>query len=138
LPRHARPRLGGGGHAPTDEPRTVAHRARRGIALAPAEARGGLRVALAQLLARPRLAARGLGVGVVAKAQLERIDSELVGELVHRALEREGAATLARRALEGGRADVHLRHAMARRAVRARIERARGLRRRLREGPELR
>src|SRR5439155_4019062 len=110
-----------------------AHRARLRRTLGPAEALGGVVVALAQLLARPGLAAARIGFGVIPEAQLQRIDAKRVGELVHRRLEREGAARLARRALESRRGEVELREAMARGYVRAGVKRARGHRGRLGE-----
>ena len=58
------------------------------VAVAPAVAAGALRVGLAQPVARPRPAVRGRHLGEVGQPQVERVDADLVGELVHRALER--------------------------------------------------
>ena len=81
-----------GGHPPADQPAPVAHRAGLGLAVLPSELLRAEPVALPQRLARQRLAALGVHLGVVDEAQLQRIDLQRVGQLVHRAFEREHAA----------------------------------------------
>ena len=117
-------RIGGGRHAAADAPATVAHRRRQRRAPLPAEALGAEAVALAQRLARVRPVLARILLGVVAQPQLERIDLQREGELVHRALEREIAGRLARRAREGRRRDVELGDAVGREVVRAGVEMA--------------
>src|ERR687890_4721 len=55
-------------------------------------------VALAQRLARKRLSTLGVYFGIVDEPKLQRVYLERVGQLVHRAFEREHAAHRARRA----------------------------------------
>ncbi len=54
----------------------------------PAETLGPLLVAGTQLLAGIALALVAVGLGVVAQAQLQRIDTDFISQLVHRALQR--------------------------------------------------
>ena len=71
-----------GRHAVPDEPVPVAGRARRRVALPPAEALGAAAQAFLQAVARPAVAVR-IAWRVVPHPQLHRVDAELVGELVH-------------------------------------------------------
>ena len=75
-----------GGHPVPDPPVPVLPRAL--VAVAPAVAAGALRVGLPQPVARPRPAVRGRHLGEVGQPQVEGVDPGLVGELVHRALQR--------------------------------------------------
>src|SRR5438874_1451664 len=84
-------------------PASIAHRSRARRALAPAELLRAGRVALAQRLARPRMSALRIALGVILQAQRNGIHVERVCQLVHCALERERAARFARRAHERGR-----------------------------------
>ena len=79
-------------------------------------------VALVQVLAAVGPVALGLAVGVVAAADLERVEVELRRELVEQALEPEGALDEARRAERPHRRRVHLRAARGRLHVRAGVE----------------
>src|SRR5688572_8440150 len=65
-------------------------------------------LAFARRLARPRQPARWVLVRMIAQPQLDRVDAELDRELVHRALEREQAADIPRRAHRRRRVDVEL------------------------------
>ena len=87
-----------GRHAPADQLAAVAHRARLGVALGPAERLRALAVAFAQLLAAVGLVSCLVAIRIAPQAQLERIELERDGELVHRAFERidAGAAPGAR------------------------------------------
>ena len=58
------------------------------VAVAPTVAAGALRVRLPQPVARPRPAVRGRHLGEVGQPQVEGVDPDLVGQLVHRALQR--------------------------------------------------
>ena len=115
-------RVGGGRHAPADQPAAVAHRARLGVAPAPAEALGGSSVAFPRRAARERQLLELVLLRLVAQAQLDGIDVQRHRELVHGGFEREDAARLARRAHVGRRVHVHARDAMARVDVRARMQ----------------
>ena len=91
-------------HAPADQFTAVAHRARLGVALVPAERRGALPVAFAQLLAGIGNILALVAVGIALQAQLHRIDLERDGEFVHRAFQRIDAGRRARGAhVAGGR-----------------------------------
>ena len=59
------------------------------------------------------MVAAGVFLGIVDEAELDGVDLELVGELVHGALEGGGAGGFAGGALVGGDADVHVDHAVA-------------------------
>ena len=78
-----------------------------------------------ELLRRERLAVHGIGFRVVAQAQLERIDVERDGQLVHGALEREHSRPLMRSAHRRRRADVGLDDARAHEERRRGIQSAR-------------
>ncbi len=93
----------GGGHAGADQPVPVALGARPRIAPGPADPGGAALQALPQPETGPGMAGVGVHLGQVALAQLDRVDAELARQFVHRALEREHAQGLARRAGEGGR-----------------------------------
>ena len=77
-----------GRHAPADQIAAVAHRARLGIALVPAERLRALAVAFAQRLAAERLVLVLVAVRVAPQAKLERIELERDRKLVHRGFER--------------------------------------------------
>ena len=100
-------RVGGGRHAPADQPAAVAHRARLGIAPAPAEALGGDPVAFPRRAARERQLLELVLLRLVAQAQLDRVDVQRHRELVHGGFEREVAAHLAGGAHIGRRVHVH-------------------------------
>ena len=70
-------------HAPADQIAAVAHRARLGIALGPAERLRALTVALAQRLAAVRLVLVLVAVRIAAQAKLERVELERDREFVH-------------------------------------------------------
>ena len=69
----------------------------------------GAPVALEQVLAAERAAVGRVVFGVVAAAQLERVEAELRGELVEQALEPERALDEPRRAKRLHRRQVELR-----------------------------
>ena len=96
-------------HAPADQIAAVAHRARFGFALVPAERRRALPVAFAQLLAGIGKVRVLVAVGVALQPQLHRIDLERDREFVHRAFERIDARRSARRAHVGGGRNVQPR-----------------------------
>ena len=100
-------RVGGGRHAPADQPAPVAHRARLGVAPAPAEALGGGPVAFPRRAARERQLLELVLLRLVAQAQLDGIDVQRHRELVHGGFEREDSAHLARGAHVGRRVHVH-------------------------------
>ena len=75
-------------HAPADQIAAVAHRARRGVALLPAEGLGALAVAFAQGLAAVGPAVVLVAFGIAAQAELERVDLQRDGQLVHRGFQR--------------------------------------------------
>ena len=78
-------------HAPADQIAAVAHRARLGIALVPAERLRALAVAFAQRLAAVRLVLVLVAVRIAPQAKLERIELERDRELVHRAIRAQRA-----------------------------------------------
>ena len=96
-------------HAPADQLAAVAHRARLGLALVPAERLRALAVAFAQLLAGVGKVLVLVAVRVASQPQLQRIELERDGKLVHRAFERVDAGRRARRAHVGGRGNVEPR-----------------------------
>src|SRR5919201_1605214 len=57
-------------------------------------------IALLQSLARPRLSGDGVRVGMVAQAELEGIEAQLLGKFIHRALDGEAAGGCTRTARE--------------------------------------
>jgi hypothetical protein len=87
--RERRDRRAGGGHPGAEQPVPVALGTWCRVASLPAEALRAALVALLQSLARPGVATDGIDVGVVAHPQLDRVQAELVGQLVHRAFQRE-------------------------------------------------
>jgi hypothetical protein len=89
-----RHRVQGGAHAVADQPAVLAHRADRGVALLPADHLGAARVALLEGLACPRRARARIDVGVVAEADLDRVEVKFERELVECRLEREQAGRL--------------------------------------------
>ena len=95
-----RDRVGGGGHAGADEPVPVPLGPRHRVPAGPADPLRAALQALGQPVAGPRVAAAGLGPGQVAQPQLDRVDADFGGELVHRAFEGEHAERLARPAGE--------------------------------------
>ena len=126
-------RVGGARHAPADQPAPIAHRARLGVAPAPAEALGGGPVAFPRRAARERQLLELVLLRLVAQAQLDGIDVQRHRELVHGGFEREDAARLAGGAHVGRRVHVHGRDAMARVDVRARMQEPARVQERLRE-----
>ena len=126
-------RVGGGRHAPADQPAAVAHRARLGVAPAPAEALGGGPVAFPRRAARERQLLELVLLRLVAQAQLDGVDVQRHRELVHGGFEREDAARLAGGAHVGRRVHVHGCQAMARGDVRARVQEPARVQERLRE-----
>ena len=84
-------------HADPDQPLAVAHRARRRHRVRPAEPLGALRIAIEHPPRGERLAAHRIGFGLVAPPQFDRVDPQLLGQLVHRALDPERPDRLARR-----------------------------------------
>ena len=70
--------------------------------------------------ARPRQPALGVALRLVADAQLDRVDAERDGELVHRRLQREHARGLPRRPHDRRRRDVERRQPVRRPPVRRR------------------
>ncbi len=119
-------RIGRAGHAQADELAAVTHRPRLGGAPRPAEALRPLRVTLLDRLARPRLAAGRIGIGVVEHAQLDRIDLQRVGHLVHRRLERVHPRVFAGSAHVGRAGKIELDDAVRHPHVRRGIHGARG------------
>jgi hypothetical protein len=89
-----------------DQPAAVADLTGLGIALAPAELLGAVAHALDQLAGRIGLAALGVLVRFVADAQLDRIEAEPLGQLVHRRLQAHHARGFARRPHGAGDRDV--------------------------------
>ena len=88
----------------------------------PLPVRRGAAVALDEVLARVRAIAAGLGVRVISSPQLERIEVELRGQLVERALEPERALDEAGRAERLRRRQVELRTVGRRLEVRAGVQ----------------
>ena len=104
-------------HAPADQIAAVAHRARLGVALVPAERLRALAVAFAQRLAAVRLVLVLIAVRIAPQAKLERVELERDRELVHRGFERKergggaGRAHVARgREIELARACARISH----------------------------
>ena len=126
-------RVGGGRHAPADQPAAIAHRARLGVAPAPAEALGGGPVAFPRRAARERQLLELVLLRLVAQAQLDRVDVQRHRELVHGGFEREDAARLTRGAHVGRRVHVYGCYAVARGDVRARMQEPARVEERLRE-----
>src|SRR6185437_1012101 len=89
-----RDRVSGCGHSRADQPVPLTLGPRLRTAPGPAETRGAPLEAFAQPGAGPGVAGIGVDIGDVAQSQLDRVDSELAGQLVHRALEREHAEGL--------------------------------------------
>ena len=101
-------------HTLSDEVAAVAHRARLRRPLVPAEARRSFCQAFAQSARREGSAAVRIDVGVIAQAQLDRIDAGRVRQLVHGALERKMALRLHGRPQHDGRVAVHVDDLVAR------------------------
>ena len=85
-------------HAPADQIAAVAHRARLGVALVPAERLRALAVAFAQRLAAVRPVLVLIAVRIAPQAKLERVELERDRQLVHRGFERKERGGGARRA----------------------------------------
>ncbi len=129
-PRARRRHLGrieGRGAAPADQPVALAHGAGPGIAASPAEGFGALAEALGQMPAGVGQALDGLALRVVLQAQLDRIHGQGVGQLVHRALQREDVRRLGRGAHEARGVAVGVHDADLGGHVRAGIEPGRGV-----------
>ena len=88
--------------------------------------RDGFGVALAKMLGGPGTVLVGIVVGIVDEAELDGVDVELFGELVHGDFEDGGAGGFAGRAHVGGDADVHVDHGGRGRVGVAGVEHARG------------
>src|SRR5262249_41038417 len=96
-----------GAHAPADqEARIVVHLARRQRTAGPAETLGAARVALTQRFRRERQAGDRVDRGVVADAEVERVDAAGEGQLVDGAFKRDRSGRLAGRAHEQRRAAI--------------------------------
>src|SRR5207247_1054023 len=122
LARLAASGLPGACHAPADQPAPIAHRARLGVALAPAEAFGGDPVALPRRAAGEGQFLELVLLGFVAQAQRDRIDVQCHRQFVHRRFDREDAARFAGSAHVRRRVHVHGCDAMARIHARARMQ----------------
>ena len=96
-------------HADPDQPLALAHRPRRGHLGRPTKPLGALGVAIEHPPGGERLAAHRIGLGLVAPPQFDRVDPELLGQFIHRALDPERADRLARRAHRArlGQVDAH-------------------------------
>src|SRR5207253_10885571 len=105
--------------APADQQLAVAHRARLGLALLPAELLRAHAVALLEVVARPRLVAGRVDRRVVDDAQLKGVDLQRVGQLVQRRLQGEGAGAFAGGAHRRRRGDVDVEQLVRRLYVRA-------------------
>ena len=99
----------GGGHAVADELVAFAMLAGLRGAFGPAEALGGLGVALAEMFAGPGAALAGIFFGVVDEAKLDGVDVELFGELVEGDFEADAAGGFAGCAHPGAHAEVERR-----------------------------
>ena len=122
-PRLGRPapmRVDRSRHPLADQVAAVAHRARLGRPLVPAETRTAFRQAFAHRARGEWTAAERVGFGVVEQAQRDRIDAGRVGQFIHRALEREMAERLVRRAHRGRRVAVYMHDLVVRRDSRRR------------------
>ena len=111
-------RIRGARHAPADQPASVAHRARLRVAPAPAEALGRHAIAFARRAAGEGQLLELVLLRLIAQPQLDGIDIQRDGELVHRRFERKDAAHLAGGAHVRRRVHVHACEAMARMDVR--------------------
>src|SRR5206468_5715072 len=87
-----------GGDAEPDEPAPVADARRLGDALLPAEAGGAFAQSFGEMARGERLLQFRLDLRVVAQAQLDRIESQRLRQLVHRTFERQQPDRVARRA----------------------------------------
>ncbi len=123
--RHLQRLPDAGRHAPADQVAAVAHRARLGVALAPAEHLRALLIARPQRLAAERLVLGLVAIGIAAQAQLDRIELQLDGELVHRRLEREQRGGGARRPHVARRRKVELGQPVRVFGIRRLVEHAR-------------
>ena len=103
----------GGGHAVADELVAFAMLAGLCGAFGPAEAVGGLGVALAQMFAGPRVALARIFFGVVDEAKLDGVDVEFFGEFVEGDLEADAAGGFAGGAHPGAHAEVEVDHVVA-------------------------
>ena len=98
----------GGGHAVADEFVAFAMLTGLRVAFGPAEAFGGLGVALAEMFAGPGEALARVFFGVVDEAKLDGVDVEFFGELVEGDFEAEAAGGFAGGPLPGAHAEVQL------------------------------
>ena len=101
-------------HTLADQVTPVAHRPRLRLAPVPAEACRAHCEAFAQSARRERSSAVRIGLGVIAQAQLDRIDAGRVRQLIHGAFEGEMALRLHRRPQHDGRVAVHVDDSVAR------------------------
>ena len=101
-------------HTLPDQVLPVAHRPRLRRPLVPAEACRSLCEAFAQSARRERPSAVRIDVGVIAKAQRDRIDAGRVRQLIHGAFEGKMALRLHRRPQHDGRVAVHVNDLVAR------------------------
>ena len=103
----------GGGHAVADELVALAHAGRAcAVAFGPAEAFGGLGVALAEMFAGPGMALAWIFFGVVDEAELDGVDVEFFGEFVEGDLEADAAGGFAGGAHPGAHAEVQVDEAV--------------------------
>jgi hypothetical protein len=101
----------GAGHAVADEFVALAVLTRLGRAFGPAEAFGGLCVALTEMLAGPGASlVAGIVLGVVDEAKLDGVDVEFFGEFVEGDFEAEAAGGFAGGSLPGAHTQVEFDH----------------------------
>src|SRR5258707_508224 len=93
---------------------SIAHRARLRIAPAPPKTLGGDPVAFLGGAARERKVLELVELRLVAQPELDGVDIERRGQLIHGGFDREHAARLARCAHIGRRVDIQTRDAMTR------------------------
>ncbi len=135
----ARPHVGGGtayGHGPVGEKRggrgcwiagnvvncsrhaephqvaTDSHGARLGHATMPAEPFRSLLVTVTQRFGGPRQILHWIFLGIISQAQFDRVELQLLGQLVHRHLLPDQAGRPARAPHGAGRADIHRHQAV--------------------------
>ena len=123
-------RIGGGRDAGADQPPALGALPGAVVATGPAEALGPGAQAGDQVAARPGHVPLGVAIGLVADPQLDGVDAQLGGELVHRRLEGEHARRLPRRAHDRRRRHVQAGQPVRRPPVRRGVEHP-GRRRRL-------
>ena len=125
-PAGAARRVGRRGHAGADQPAAVAARAGRGSRSAQPKRSAPSRRQATRLRLLNGLPVSGSTLGLVADAQLDRVEPQRDRELVHRRLEREHARALAGRAHPRRRRHVERDQPVRRAAVRRRVHHAGG------------